>query len=66
MKATNHKEKTMKIKTYPHGYASMEKTGQLYTVKVYIGTELHDKIRCDDYRSASEYFRAFAAIAKNA
>ena len=56
----------MKIKTYPHGYASMEKTGALYTVKVYIGTELHDKTRCDDYRAALEYFRAFAAIAKNA
>ena len=56
----------MKIKTYPHGYASMEKTGALYTVKVYIGTELHDKTRCDDYHTALEYFRAFAAIAKNA
>lgn len=59
-------EETMKIKTYPHGYATMEKTGSLYTVKVYKGEQLHDKMRCDTYRSALEYFQAFAAIAKNA
>jgi hypothetical protein len=56
----------MKIKTYPNGHSTIEKTGALYTVKVYIGTELHDKIRCDTYRAAAEYFRAFSRIAKNA
>lgn len=56
----------MKVKVYPHGYASFEKTGTLYTVKVYKGEELHDKVRCDTYREACEYFKAFSAIAKNA
>lgn len=56
----------MKIKTYPNGHATIEKTGSLYTVRVYIGTELHDKIRCDTYKAAAEYFRAFSATAKNA
>ena len=56
----------MKLKVYPNGYASIEKTGYLYTVKVYRGTELHDKVRCDSYRIAQEYFKAFVAIAKNA
>ena len=27
---------------------------------------LHDKVRCDDYRMACDYFRAFKAIAKAA
>lgn len=56
----------MKLKVYPNGYASIEKEGYLYTVKVYVGTELHDKVRCDTRKAAQEYFRAFAAIAKNA
>lgn len=28
--------------------------------------EVHDKMRCDDYRTAREYHRAFKAIAKAA
>ena len=27
---------------------------------------LHDKVRCDDYSAARDYFRAFKAIARNA
>jgi hypothetical protein len=55
----------MKIKTYQHGYASMERIGFMWVVKCYLGTELYDKIRCDDYTAAKDYFRAFKAIAKN-
>lgn len=27
--------------------------------------ELHDKVRCDDYRSAMDYWKSFNLIAKN-
>jgi homospermidine synthase len=27
--------------------------------------DIFDKVRCDDRKSANEYFRAFVAIAKN-
>lgn len=57
-----------KIKVFPNGYATFEKLhpSGMYLVQCYVGTELHDKIRCDDYRSACEYYKAFQAIAKNA
>lgn len=57
-----------RIKTYDNGHASIERLSPsgMWLVQVYKGSELHDKIRCDDYRSALEYFRAFSAIAKNA
>ena len=28
--------------------------------------EVHDKMRCDDYRNALDYYRSFKAIARNA
>lgn len=58
----------MKSKIYPNGSASMERLfpSGLYLVKVYKGPELHDKVRCDTYAAALEYFRAFCRIAKNA
>ncbi len=61
-----------KIAVYPHGYATMEKTEHsgMYLLKVYTGPDgaesLQDKITCDDYQDALEYWRAFKAIAKAA
>ena len=57
----------MKIKTFKNGYATLEKLypSGMYLVQCYIGSELHDKIRCDDYHAALDYFRSFSAIAKN-
>jgi len=59
---------TMKMKCYRNGHASMERLfpSGLYLVRCYKGTELHDKIRCDTYRAALDYYRAFCAIAKAA
>ena len=56
----------MKSKTYPRGSVSMERLfpSGFYLVRVWRGSELHDSIRCDTYRSALEYFRAFDRIAK--
>lgn len=52
-------------KLYPNGNSvTFERNHAFYVVKVYLGTELHDKILCDTYRGAREYFRAFCAIAK--
>jgi hypothetical protein len=57
-----------KIKTYKNGHASFERLfpSGYYLVQCYKGTELHDKVRCDDYRTALDYYRAFQAIAKQA
>jgi hypothetical protein len=56
-----------KIKEFKNGnYVSFEKNHAFYVVKVYKGTELHDKILCDSYQGARNYFRAFKAVAKNA
>ncbi len=58
----------MKAKIFENGSATLERLfpSGFYLVQVYIGTELHDKVRCDDYRLALEYFRVFSRIAKNA
>lgn len=58
----------MKMKCYRNGYASIERRfpSGLWLIECYIGTELHDKVRCDDYRTALDYYRAFCAIAKTA
>ena len=57
----------MKIRDYKNGYATMERTAMsYYIVKCYTGTELHDKIMCDTYRAALDYFKAFSKIAKQA
>ena len=58
----------MKINEYKNGYATLERLfpSGMYLVQCYVGTELHDKIRCDDYRSACEYYKAFSKIAKAA
>lgn len=37
-----------------------------YVVTVYAPSgEVHDRVRCDDYRAALDYRRAFVAIAKH-
>jgi hypothetical protein len=62
------KVNAMKIKDYKNGYATFERLfpSGMYLVQVYKGSELADKIRCDSYKAAMEYFKAFAKIAKNA
>ena len=57
-----------RINVFKNGHASMEKLmhSGMYLVQCYVGTELHDKMRCDDFRAALEYYRAFCAIAKAA
>lgn len=57
-----------KIKTFKNGHASIERLfpSGMYLVQCYKGTELADKVRCDSYRVACEYYRAFQAIAKGA
>jgi hypothetical protein len=57
----------MKIANYKNGHATMEKhpiTG-MYEVRCVVNTELHDKVRCDTYTAAREYYAAFKRIAKN-
>lgn len=58
----------MKTKSYRNGWSTMmEKGGALYIVLVRNARgDIHDKMRCDDYRTACEYYRAFNAIAKAA
>ena len=49
-------------------WVTMDKQGAagMYEVKVYTAAGmLRDKVRCDDYRDALEYRRAFNAIARN-
>jgi len=36
----------------------------MYLLEVYIGSELRDKVRCDDYRMALDYWKCFQLIAK--
>lgn len=57
----------MKLKSFDNGYAVLEKLfpSGMYLVECYIGSELHDKIRCDDYHDALNYFESFSLIAKN-
>ena len=43
-----------------------EKNGAWYSVILRNPSgEVHDKIRCDDYKTSLEYIKAFKAIAKN-
>ncbi len=56
----------MRIKTYKNGHATMERLfpSGMYLLEVYIGSELRDKVRCDDYRMALDYWKCFQLIAK--
>ena len=37
----------------------------MYAVRLEIGGELHDKVRCDTYRGAMDYWHSFCKIARN-
>lgn len=55
-----------KAKEFKNGNSVIfEKNHAFYVVKVYKGTEIYDKIMCDDYRMARDYVKAFSAIAKS-
>jgi hypothetical protein len=55
-----------RLNIYQNGSASMERVfpSGLYVVTVYRGSEVYDRVRCDTYRGALEYWRAFNRIAK--
>lgn len=57
-----------KAKVYSNDWSTyMEQSGWLYVVYVRNARgDVHDKVRCDDYRSALDYWKAFNAIAKAA
>jgi hypothetical protein len=57
-----------KTKIYRNEWSTMlEKSGIWYCVYVRNSAgDVHDKIRCDDYRMALDYWRAFNAIARAA
>ena len=57
-----------KCQTYRNGWhVIMDKGNALYSVIVRNASgDVHDKTRCDDYRDALVYYRAFKAIARNA
>lgn len=58
----------MNVSTYSNGWSVyFERIGDWYHVLVRDARgDVHDKVRCDSYREASDYRRAFKAIAKNA
>lgn len=57
----------MKIKTFANGSTTFERLfpSGMYLVQLYIGSELADKVRCDDYHMALDYLRVFNKQAKN-
>jgi len=57
-----------KCQTYSNGWCViMDKGNALYSVIVRNARgDVHDKMRCDDYRDALDYYRSFKAIARNA
>ena len=57
-----------KASEYRNGWcATLTKNGAYYVAIVRNGRgDVHDKVRCDTYRSAAEYYRAFQRIARNA
>lgn len=57
----------MKLYSYQHGDVLVEKLSPsgMYLVQLRSSSgDLLDKVRCDDYRTAMEYKRAFSALAK--
>jgi hypothetical protein len=57
----------MKIKEQKNGnYTTFERENGWYVVRLHKRSgELLDKMRCDTYRGACEYFKSFNLIAKN-
>lgn len=58
----------MKTKTYSNGWTTYyAKEADWYLVNVRNARgDIHDKVWCDNYRAAMDYWKAFNAIAKNA
>ena len=59
---------TMKIKEFKNGaYTILTKENHgYYLVKLYSSVgELKDKMLCDTYKGALDYFKSFSLIAKN-
>jgi hypothetical protein len=58
----------MKIKVYKNDWTvTFEKIGYFYAVLVRNANgDVYDKMRCDDYSRARDYWKAFNAIAKAA
>lgn len=57
-----------KVKEYRNGWSALieQLPNGMFGAHVRRASgELHDKVRCDDRRDASAYFRAFCAIARN-
>jgi len=56
-----------RVKLFNNGaFAVLEKTGALWlTYARNPSGQIIDKMRCDTYTMALEYFRAFQAVAKN-
>ena len=59
---------TEHFQTYRNGWSvMMDKSGYLWTVLARDARgEVYDKVRCDTYRDAMDYWNAFRAIAKAA
>jgi hypothetical protein len=57
----------MKTKVFDNGLVTFEKLfpSGMYLVELSLDNGTRDKMRCDSYKSACEYFKAFCAIAKN-
>lgn len=58
----------MRIATFKNGHATFERLSPsgYYLIQVYIGSELHDKVRCDDYQMALDYWKSFKKLARGA
>jgi hypothetical protein len=59
-----------KIKLYANGWTVYAEKGVyagMYTVLIRTAAgEVYDRIRCDDYRTAMEYYLTFCNTARNA
>ena len=58
----------IKCQTYRNGWSViLDKERVMYCVILRDASgEVNDKMRCDDYRNALDYYRSFKAIARNA
>ena len=57
----------MKLKEYKSGaLVTFDKSDALYEVRLRAPNgELRDKVRCDDYRMAMDYWKSFNLIARS-
>jgi hypothetical protein len=59
-----------KTKTYANGWTVFAEKGAyagMYTVQIRTAAgAVHDRVRCDDYRMAMDYYKIFCNIARNA